>query len=402
MPDRLVSANPLPRISLLTAGRDQPYALGLTKALTEAGCELDFIGSDELTPAGLPHQERIHYLNLRGDGQINVSLARKITRVLVYYGRLLKYAAVARPGIFHILWVNKLEWFDQTFLMAYYKVLGKKICFTAHNVNKAKRDGHDSWLNRLTLRIHYHLCDHIFVHTEKMKAELLADFNPPAGKVTVIPFGINNVLPVTGLTRAAARQRLGLGAADKVLLFFGNIAPYKGLEYLVAAFDQLAIRDTSYRLIIAGRPKGEAEYWAGLQQTMARSPARDRILQVIEYVPDAETELYFKAADVSVLPYVHIFQSGVLLLSYNFGVPVIAADVGSLREDIVEGRTGYVFEPKNAAELARTIQLYFNTASAADVETRRREIQEYAHEKFSWTKVAAMTTAVYAKLAGKS
>ena len=57
----------------------------------------------------------------------------------------------------------------------------------------------------------------------------------------------------------------------------------------------------------------------------------------IESVPDAETELYFKAADVLALPYTHVFQSGVLFLGYNFGLPVIASDVASLREDVVEG-----------------------------------------------------------------
>ena len=400
MPQNRAPAQPIPHISLLTAGRDHPYALGLTQALAERGCELDFIGSDDLTPAGLPDTSRIHFFNLRGDGRINVSLGSKIWRVLVYYGRLIRYAAAAKPKIFHILWVNKVEWFDQSFLMLYYRLLGKKICFTAHNVNKARRDGNDSWLNRLTLRIHYKSCDHIFVHTEKMKTELMAEFNQPPAKISVIPFGINNTLPVTGLTTAEARRRLGLGLGDKVLLFFGNIAPYKGLEFLVAAFDQLAAGDPAYRLIIAGRPKGEAEYWAGIQASIARSPHGDRVLQVIEYVPDADTELYFQAADVSVLPYVHIFQSGVLLLSYNFGLPVIAANVGSLREDIVEGATGHVFGPKDTADLTRKIELYFASDLRRDLVRRRKEIQAYACEKFSWTKVTAITTAVYSKLAG--
>jgi glycosyltransferase involved in cell wall biosynthesis len=267
-------------------------------------------------------------------------------------------------------------------------------------VNKGKRDGNDSFLNRLTLGIHYRACDHIFVHTEKMKAELMADFNQAPDKISVIPFGIYNLLPATALTPAEARRRLGFGPKDKVLLFFGNIAPYKGLECLVAAFDLLAAKDTSYRLIIAGRPKGEPEYWAGIKDSIARSPAGDRILQVIEYVPEPDTEIYFKAADVSVLPYLHIFQSGVLLLSYNFGLPVIASDVGSLREDIVEGVTGHVFEPRNAADLARKIQVYFAGDVYRNLDRRRREILDYATEKFSWAKVSAITTAVYSDLAG--
>ena len=176
---------------------------------------------------------------------------------------------------------------------------------------------------------------------------------------SVIPFGINSTVPDTALTPPEARQRLGLGADEKALLFFGNIAPYKGVEFLVDAFIKLAGRAENYRLIIAGRPKGSEAYWAGLLAKINASPVRDKIILKIEYVPDAETEIYFKAADVLVLPYTHIFQSGVLFLGYNFGLPAIAADVGSLKDDIVEGQTGYVFKPRDAADLARAIEKYF-------------------------------------------
>ena len=94
----------------------------------------------------------------------------------MYYARLIRYAATAKPRIFHILWNNKFESFDRTLLMLYYKVLGKKIVLTVHNVNAGRRDSKDTRLNRLTLRIQYRLADHIFVHTEKMKRELIEEF----------------------------------------------------------------------------------------------------------------------------------------------------------------------------------------------------------------------------------
>ena len=85
------------------------------------------------------------------------------------------------------------------------------------------------------------------------------------------------------------------------------------------------------------------------------------LLQKIEYVPDEETELYFKAADVLILPYTHVFQSGVLFLAYSFGLPAIAADVGNLREEIIEGQTGFVFKARDSSDLARKIDEYFNS-----------------------------------------
>src|SRR5207237_8845369 len=150
-------------------------------------------------------------------------------RVLIYYLRLIVYAATAKPKLFHILWNNKFQLFDRTLLILYYKLLGKKIVLTAHNVNAGKRDSNDSWLNRLSLKIQYNLSNHVFVHTNGMKQELISDFRIPAGKISVIPFGINNTVPNTSLPTADAKRHLGTRKDNKTLLFFGNIAAYKGI-----------------------------------------------------------------------------------------------------------------------------------------------------------------------------
>jgi glycosyltransferase involved in cell wall biosynthesis len=300
--------------------------------------------------------------------------------------------------LFHILWNNKFAVLDRTLLMLYYRALGKRIVLTAHNVNAGQRDGDDDFMNRLTLRIQYLLSDHIFVHTEQMRKALQAGFNVPESKISVIPFGINNTVPNTALTSSEARQRLCLSESHKVVLFFGNIAPYKGLEYLVDAMAVLALKGADYRLIIAGRPKNCEPYWEAIQRRLSSPQLRSCVIERIEYVPDVDTEIYFKAADVLVLPYVQVFQSGVLFLGYNFGLPVIASDVGSLREDVVEGRTGVVCKPRDSIDLAKEIEDYFASPLYQELEMRRREIQDFANERYSWTKVGDVTRAVYSKL----
>src|SRR5438876_5417037 len=384
-------------VALLTAGRDRPYALGLASALISQNVSFDFIGSDEVNGPELHHGPHFRFLNFR-DQQSDASRTAKVLRVLAYYWRLIRYTANGQPEVFHILWNNKFELFDRTLLMLYYKLMRKRLVLTAHNVNARKRDGSDSFLNRLSLRIQYRLSHHIFVHTKRMKRELVADFGIEECKVSVIPFGINNTVPNTTLTTLQAKQRLGISRDDKTLLFFGNIAPYKGLEYLISAFLELLKKDGDYRLIIAGKPKGSDDYWKQLQRTLALSGFRDRVIEKIEYVPDDETELYFKAADVLVLPYARIFQSGVLLLGYAFGLPVIATDVGPLGEEIIEGKTGFVSKPQDSFDLAKTIGKYFKSELFRNLESRRFEIKEYANERYSWNKVAAITTAVYSKL----
>ncbi len=387
-----------PVVALLTGGGDRPYALGLAVSLASASVAFDFIGSDDLDVPELRHNPLIRFLNLRGDQNPDASLAWKWARILRYYARLVAYAATCNVKIFHILWNNKLEFFDRTLLLLYYRGLGKKLVFTVHNVNVRKRDGNDGVLNRLTLRAQYALVHHLFVHTDQMKRELQCEFKVPAEKISVIPFGINSTVPDTDLTGVAARRRLGLNERDKTVLFFGNIAPYKGLEFLVEAMPAVVESLPECRLVIAGRPKGPASYWAAIQHRISILGLNETTVQRIEYVPDADTEVYFKTADVLVLPYTHVFQSGVLFLAYNFGLPVIASDIASLREDILEGETGFVCPPRDPNALAETLVRYFASSLYGDLTRHRAAIRRYADDRYSWTKVAAVTSHTYSTL----
>jgi len=386
------------RVALLTGGGDKPYALGMASALTSEGISIDFIGSDDLSTPELLTNSRVNFLNLRGDQNPNARPARKMARVLAYYWRLISYSAGAKAKIFHILWNNKFQVLDCTLLMLYYKLLRKRVVFTVHNVNAGKRDSNDSWLNRLSLKVQYNLSDHLFVHTDGMKRDMISEFHIPESKVSVIPFGINNTVPNTGLSSAEAKRRLNVSGGDKIMLFFGNIAPYKGLEYLIAAFSALLEKDRSYRLLIVGRPKGQQTYWNEIRRTIISGNIGDRVIEKIEYVPDEETELYFKAADALVLPYAHVFQSGVLFLGYNFGLPAIAAGVASLKNEIVEGKTGLVFRPQDPSDLASKIDEYFKSELFSNLENTRYQIKQYANDRYSWSKVAEITTAVYSNL----
>lgn len=387
-----------PRVALLTGGALKPYALGLASALISEGLFLDFIGSDDVNGPQLHDTPRVNFLNLRGDQSPGASPLRKALRVLAYYGRLIRYAAVAKPKVFHILWNNKFELFDRTLLMLYYRALGRKIVLTAHNINAGRRDGNDSFLNRLSLRIQYGLSHHIFVHTQKMKRELLDDFGAHEARVSVIPHGIINTIPNTPLTRLQARQALGLDSGDKTILFFGKIAPYKGLHHLVAAFAELAGKDDRYRLVIAGAIKDCDPYWKELQQTIDRAAARPHVIERIGFIPDENVETYFKAADVFVLPYTHIFQSGVLFLGYNFGLPVVAADVGSLHEDVIQGKTGFICRAADPSNLAETIEKYFSSDLFKNLRDSRRFIRDYANQRYSWATVGQVTKNVYSEL----
>lgn len=386
-------------ISLLTGGQDKHYAFGLATALMSTGVRLDVIGSDDVDCAEMHSDSRIRFFNLRGNMRSGAGLGEKISRILRYYGRLLRYAHTAEPRVFHILWNNKFELFDRTVLMLYYKLIGKKIVFTAHNINVGKRDAADTLINRLTLMMQYKLADQIVVHTAKMKAELIEQFHISKTAIVVIPYGINNAVPMTNLSCAEAKHRSGVRPDERTLLFFGAIAPYKGLDVLVQAFRILLDGGYAYRLIIAGKPKGGCDkYIKNIQEEIADSSASEHITQRIQFIPDEETELYFKAADVMVLPYRSIFQSGILFLSFSFGLPVVASDVGSFSEDVLEGQTGFLCPPGDAGALASAIQKYFDSDLFKNLSQNRQKIQEVIYARHSWDTVAQIMRNVYERL----
>ncbi len=385
-------------IALLTGGSDKPYAIGLVQALSDRCIRMDVVGSDELDCKEITQSSGVTFLNLRGDQRSDAPLHRKLLRVSTYYFKLLRYVTVIRPRIIHILWNNRFEMIDRTVLMLYYRLLGCRVVLTAHNVNVAKRDGRDGPANRLSLKIQYRLCTHLFVHTERMKQELVSEFGVAADNVTVVSFGINETIPTTALTAEQARRTLGLQVTERVALFFGQIAPYKGLEYLIDAMARLDGPQT-LKLIVAGKVKsGHWDYWDAIRRTIAKPELRDRVIAVIGFIPDEDVERYFKSADVVVIPYTEIFQSGVPFLAFSFGLPVIATDVGSLREDVIDGQTGFTCAPRDAAALATTITRYFSSELYRNLSLRRNQIRIMTRERHSWTTVAEITRNVYERL----
>jgi D-inositol-3-phosphate glycosyltransferase len=391
-------------VALLTGGFDRPYAYGLAMALAAKGVILDVIGSDYVDSPEMHTTHGLRFLNVWPPQPVRSTASDNLSRVLRHYSRLIRYSAGAKPRIFHILWNSKVQIFDRTLLMLYYKATGKRIALTAHNVNQEKRDGKDSWLNRLTLEVQYRLCDHIFVHTQKMKEELFQHFGVGENAVTVIPFPINNATPDTGLTSAEAKRQLGLAEDERAILFFGRVRPYKGIEYLLDAFRLLlADKRAKYRLIVAGEPiKGCEEYLREIQGSVGQNFDQGRVMWRTQFIPDDEVEVYLKAADVLVLPYKEIFQSGVMFLAYAFGLPVVATDVGSFREEIIEGSTGFLCKPGDPVEMASTIATYFASDLFRNLDVRRHEIKDYVNATHSWHAVAELTCSAYAKMLGRN
>lgn len=379
-------------ISIIANGFQSHYIIDLCNNLAEKGVFVDLVGSDIYKPFRM--HKNINFLNIRGSQDENKNIFDKTVRIVGYYFNLIMYALKTKNCIFHIQWFRFVI-IEGIFLNTFFKVLGKKIVYTAHNILPHDEEG---LLYKVIFNIVYRIADAIIVHTEKVKIELIEAFHVNESKIFIIPHGLNDSVPTTSVTCTQAKEKLGINMNDKTLLFFGNIAPYKGLGELIKVFAELIKVEDDYRLVIAGQVRKRGSYWNGIDDIITKLNLENHIIKRVEFIPDDEIEIYFKAADVLILPYKKIYQSGVIFLAYSFGLPVIASDVGSLREDIVNGETGFIYDIKKPDDFIKKILEYFQSDIYKDLKKYRNKIIDYGREKYSNDKIGLSLRSIYAKM----
>jgi len=155
--------------------------------------------------------------------------------------------------------------------------------------------------------------------------------------------------------RMKARKELGIDHQGGLLLFFGFIRHYKGLDLLLEAMADHRIKENGYKLIIAGEFYEDPDKYTNLIRSFQ---LEQQVMLFNEFIPEHKIRYFFSAADVLVQPYRHATQSGVTPLSMHFELPMIVTDAGGLKEMVIDKITGLIVE-KNAASIANGILDYF-------------------------------------------
>lgn len=173
-----------------------------------------------------------------------------------------------------------------------------------------------------------------------------------------------------------ARKALGLPEKGYIILFFGFIREYKGLDLLLKAMAEQSLKELPVTLLVAGEFYTNAKPYEELIDQLG---IRDRVVMSNDFIPDADVANYFCAANLVVQPYKSATQSGVTQIAYHFNKPMIITDVGGLSEFVPNGKVGYVIAPDPEA-IARSVHRYFS-------ENKEEEFSEnVASEKvkYSW------------------
>ena len=234
-----------------------------------------------------------------------------------------------------------------------------KIMFICHNV--VPHEGGGVIDRRLALTV-LRLGDALLVHSEQDRYRLLA-LLPNARVIKAqIPSYSELVRHDDSSRVAALRRDLGIAEHAPVLLFFGFVRPYKGLEYLIQAMARVRERLPDAHLLVVG------EFWTSpefYQRYASEFGVAQAMTVVNRYVPNEDLQPYFDLADVVVLPYVSATQSAVVQLAFGFGKPVITTRVGGLYEVVEDGVNGLVVPPQDEGALAEAIIRYFSEDLAA-------------------------------------
>jgi glycosyltransferase involved in cell wall biosynthesis len=151
------------------------------------------------------------------------------------------------------------------------------------------------------------------------------------------------------------KKELGI-TDEKVILFFGYIRAYKGLDILIEAMPEI-LKRVNLRLIVVGEPYEKDDKYFNLVEKLG---LKNNVTLKTDYVPNDEVGKYFSVSDVVVLPYRSATQSGIIQIAYNFDKPVIATNVGGLAEVVKNGETGFIVEPNNSKKIAEAVIKFYN------------------------------------------
>jgi glycosyltransferase involved in cell wall biosynthesis len=261
----------------------------------------------------------------------------------VSWFKALKFLLKERPdGVIALWWTSSVAHM-QLFLMLMGKMrLKTRWILEMHEIVDALEQ--EIFLIRLYSkiigRLEIRLADELVVHSAAVKEQLLGMYRLDRNRVSVIPVGLFDQYH-RDFDQLSVKQELGI-AGDFVILNFGSIRKYKGVPFLVEAFNRLpaSMRDRS-RLVIAGENWGDDDL---VPAAIEASAAKDRISYRPQFVPDEMIPKYFTAADVVVLPYLRTCGSAVVNIAMACGKPVITTDLSTLRESTA-GYEGASFVP---------------------------------------------------------
>lgn len=243
-----------------------------------------------------------------------------------------------------------------------------KLVAVCHNIIPHEKRIGDKVLSKYFLK----KMDYFIPLSDQVKRDLFLFVKNPIYKLLPLP-----VFSLFGDRVDKEQAKNNLKLKDKnILLFFGFIRDYKGLDILIEAFS-IVRKSIDVKLIVAGEFYEPEEKYIKLIQ---KHKLEEAVILKKDFIPTSDVKYYFSASDAVVLPYKSATQSGIVQVAVNFCMPVIASNVGGIGEVIEDGKTGFIVEKENPEKLAQAIIRFYNE----DREKEFTDNMKSLKEKYSW------------------
>jgi glycosyltransferase involved in cell wall biosynthesis len=353
-----------------------PYDRALAAALARAGAEVELLSGRFLYgPVPEPEGYRVRECFYRRSAARGLEApGRRAFKAIEHLGDMRRLRAALDADVVHYQWLT-MPALDARILPP-----ARPRAMTAHYILPPR----PSRRQLTRARNVFGRMDAVVAHSEHGAARLREEVGLDPGRVRVIPHGAFDYL-----TRLPEEKPLPpelAGAEGPVILFFGLLRPYKGLDVLLEAFRELS----GAELWIVGNPRMDL---GPLRQLAGEAPGRVRFLT--RFVEDAEIPAIFRRADIVALPYRDAEHSGVLYTALAFGKPLTMSAVGGFPE-VAAGGAGRLVAPGDAEALATALNDLI--ADPAARERLAAAARRAAAGPYSWDEVATKTLALYEEL----
>ena len=374
------------KIFIVNPGMVDDYIFALATELGNSGQSVYLFGGTDYEGRKINFINFNYYNHLFNANKIKPLWLRKILKACLYVYLqfyLLSSIKKEKPDIVHLQWA-RIPLFDNIFIKFFQDHV--PIVFTLHNTSL--NHGDKSFLQKIFnygFKSFLNSTSSIILHTNYSRQKFEDVFPEFKEKIEKVAHGLLDFPPAKELKKFNFPFK-----SEKVLLFFGNIEKYKGLDILISAMPYL--KDENIKLLVAGRPHIDI----GLLKNLAKDlDVCEKIHWHTSYIENEYVSEIYDSADLIILPHRHIDQSGILMTAINFGKPIIASDTGGFSEIIENVKHGYLFEPGNSKDLALKVLKALAQDKTHEME---KEVLSLKKSWKSWKEISIKTLRIYKRV----
>lgn len=364
-----------------------PYCLHLSNALSKK-IDLEFLGFKKFS-----NKSKSFSRESKIDETFYIDILKQIKtkNILSTYNPFsgINAGINLKADVLHVQWWISSLIFIYLPVVILAKLKNIKIVLSVHNILPHEPSLKNRILDNFANRLIFSFADVFIVHNQRNKKKIIEVYGLDEENIYVITHGVFNLYKQRVISSQEARKNLHLPLDKKIVLFFGYIRKYKGIDVLIKAFGLIHNQMKDVFLLIVGQPYGVK--WDNYEELIKENNLENFSAVELGFVPESEIEYYFSAADVVVLPYTCLeTHGGIGALALEFNKPMVVTDVGGLPEYVKDKKV--IACPNNHKDLAQKI------IHVLDDEQFMKKLSNDSRElsvELNWDKIADKTIEIY-------